>query len=653
MQRIILLVLILSACTQKKDQPLTSSYLNHNDSARYVGMNTCRLCHQNVYDNFIQTGMGQSIGLASRQKSSAEFDHPNLNDPYTKMNYCAYWSADSLQILEYRLSLKDTVHKLNKRVNYIIGSGQHTNSHLHLSNGYLTQMPMTYYTQRGKWDLPPGFENGMNTRFSRKIGLECMTCHNAYPDFELGSENKYKFIPTGIDCERCHGPGSIHVAQRTSGSKVDTTRFIDYSIVNPSKLPVDLQFDICQRCHLQGNAVLKEGRSFLDFKPGQKLSEVMTVFLPKYSGSESDFIMASHADRLKMSSCFVVSEKKAGTHNKLKPYKDAVTCLTCHNPHLSVRNTGKEVFDRACLNCHASSQMKTTHRNEKEFNGQHCYTCHMPVSGSTDIPHVTVHDHYIRKPVTAQKKNEIKRFLGLHAINEPNPSALTRAKAYLQQYEKFTQEVFYLDSATKLLTFVTEGKEKFKATVQLLFFRSGYDKVLEYLSTQDAEKVYSTWLIEKSYDNADAWTAYRIAESFTILHQDKEALKWMEKAILLAPFQLEFRNKLGNLYARLKDYRSAEREFRWMLQENPMQANAYSNLGFLYLIRADFEIAEMYLLKGLNLEPDNENLLLNMANLHLQRGDEKKAIYMLNRVLLLNPDHEGAKLALSRLKNRT
>ena len=30
----------------------TSKYLNHGDSANYVGMNTCKLCHQSIYYQF-------------------------------------------------------------------------------------------------------------------------------------------------------------------------------------------------------------------------------------------------------------------------------------------------------------------------------------------------------------------------------------------------------------------------------------------------------------------------------------------------------------------------------------------------------------------------------------------------------------------------
>ena len=39
-----------------------------------------------------------------------------------------------------------------------------------------------------------------------------MTCHNSFPHFTLGSENKYQNVPSGIDCERCHGPGELHVS---------------------------------------------------------------------------------------------------------------------------------------------------------------------------------------------------------------------------------------------------------------------------------------------------------------------------------------------------------------------------------------------------------------------------------------------------------
>src|ERR1044072_6757576 len=92
---------------EKKDSLV---YLNHSDSARYVGMNTCRQCHQSIYNTFIQTGMGQSFDIATRKKSSGNFSKASVYDHIADFHYSAYWNKDSLYIKEYRLNKKDTVH---------------------------------------------------------------------------------------------------------------------------------------------------------------------------------------------------------------------------------------------------------------------------------------------------------------------------------------------------------------------------------------------------------------------------------------------------------------------------------------------------------------------------------------------------------------
>ena len=185
----------------------------YDTSAHYVGMQTCRTCHEPIYQTFIQTGMGQSFGLATKEKSAADFSpaHALVYDSALDYYYKPYWTRDTFYIMEFRVTDGDTVHKRIQRVDYIVGSGQHTNSHIFSTNGYLNQAPITFYTQKHRWDLAPGFEKGASTRFQRLIQIECMSCHNGYPDFVRNSENKYNLVQTGIDCERCHGPGSIHV----------------------------------------------------------------------------------------------------------------------------------------------------------------------------------------------------------------------------------------------------------------------------------------------------------------------------------------------------------------------------------------------------------------------------------------------------------
>ena len=635
----------------------TSKYLNHGDSANYVGMNTCKLCHQSIYNSFIKTGMGKSFDLASKSKSSADFSKPGIYDKIADLHYKAYWNKDSLYIHEFRIQKNETLYSRKEQVNFIIGSGQHTNSHLQINNGYLNQMPMTYYTQKKKWDLPPGFENGINTRFTRKIGLECISCHNAYPNLIIGSENKYQSMPSGIDCERCHGPGSIHVKQRQNGSKIDTSKYIDYSIVNPAKLSIDEQFDVCQRCHLQGNAILKENKSFFDFKPGQKLSNYISVFLPKYTNSNTEFIMASHADRLKQSACFIKSYEKIQNKNILKPYKEAMTCITCHNPHVSVRETNANVFNDACLSCHNAKtenentklKLQNAHKLFKKNTWSNCVSCHMPVSGSSDIPHVTVHDHYIRKPITVEEKNKIKTFIGLFAINEKKPDSLTIAKAYINQYDKFDTKNNYLDSALNYLSNPKEFEKNRYALIQLYFIRNDFNAIITCLNKLGEARCLNELFIKKTYDNTDAWSCYRIAESYYYKNQITKALMWFKRAIDLAPYHLDFRNKYGTTLASTNQLSEAETQFNFILKENQKYVSAYSNLGYIKLLQGKESDALLLYKKGESIDPDNELLLLNLSAYYLYKHENKIAKKYLQHLHKLYPKNEKVNVALNKL----
>ncbi len=186
----------------------------------------------------LKQAWGKALILPHGRKSAAHFTgHDLIFDTLSGYYYHPHWRGDELYITEFRLEGKDTVHKRTEKVSYIIGSGQHTNSHIINSNGYLYQAPFTWYAQQQRWDMPPRFEHGANSRFQRMIGVECISCHNAIPTYVPNSENRFTTIPKGIDCERCHGPGELHVNLKKQGILVDTKKEVDYSIVNPRKLP--------------------------------------------------------------------------------------------------------------------------------------------------------------------------------------------------------------------------------------------------------------------------------------------------------------------------------------------------------------------------------------------------------------------------------
>jgi len=663
---VFLLIYVLSSwqCgVRDKDSTVVETagpYAGLSDSVTYVGMEVCGGCHTDIHSTYQHTGMGSSFGKATPLKSSGDFnDNPVVYDRFRDLHYHPYWKNDSLWFREFRLSGKDTTYNREERISWIVGSGQHTNSHIWEKNGYHYQAPLTFYTQKGVWDLPPGFENGNNTRFSRIIGTECMTCHNAYPEWAGGAENKFSQVKNGIDCERCHGPGSEHVRQKRAGIMVDTSRYIDYTIVNPRKLPIDFQFDICQRCHIQGNAVLNDDRTFFDFKPGMRLSSVMNVFMPVFKGGEDQHIMASHAERLKLSPCYQQSEK--AYEESIKKNNLAfdskitrLTCITCHNPHVSVKSTGKDKFNTVCQSCHSDpgKSLCTENNMLRSQNNDNCVSCHMPMQGTIDIPHVSVHDHRISIP--ARKKNQqvqaMKEFIGIACINNPDPPASAKAQAFINYVEKFGMHKALLDSALHYLPAGSreEVEQNIRSLIHVYFLKGDFSSVIANVRQVPG---LMKMLTRQDPENRDAWTSYRIGEAFQAGSQNDKALPWYENAHRLSQGQPDFAGKYANALIAAGQLEKGRNILVNLTTEHPEYAPGWSNLGFLILSAEKNALkAHEYIDKALALDPDYLMALKNKVAACMSQGDTKSASIYLQRAVKINPSDAQLNGLLSQIK---
>ena len=589
-----------------EEQEIT--FANLSDSAQYIGMRECRNCHQDIYETYIKTGMGHSFGKASLNRSDADFSNHVVYDSTSNLFYqMQKRGKNSMVIKEFRIVGGDTVHLREEMVDYIIGSGQHTNSHLFQVNGYLFQLPMTFYTQSKTWDLPPGFEAGANSRFSRLIENECITCHNGYPEHEPGSINKYKSVKLGIDCERCHGPGSLHKEKILSGDITPTKSDTDYSIVNPSKLSVEKQISLCQRCHLQGNAVLEEGKTFYDFKPGMDLNDVFTVFLPRYEGSEDHFIMASHADRMQQSKCFIQSKR--------------MSCITCHNPHENVQLAGAAFFKAKCESCH-----KTKVLCQIQELGTECISCHMPKSGTSDIPHVSITDHRIGIPVSDKEIKELGEFVRLEAINNRQVGAQTMARAYLQQFERFEENQIYLDSAKQILSRM-DANNIVELRIHLHFLEGNLSALLAQLKNPEPDESFS-----------DPWSYYRVSEAFYGIGKLNLALLWSTAACEKMPLALDFLQKKADLLLQMNRLKDAEEIYRFIIAENPKHSVAFCNLGYSFALQSQWKKAIDLYDKAIHLDPNYLQAYVNKTAATLNGYGLEKAQEYLEEVRRFFPN---------------
>jgi cytochrome c-type biogenesis protein CcmH/NrfG len=623
-----------------------AEWLSLHDSVHYVGMQTCRGCHAEIYNTYIETGMGRSFALATGRNSRAVFDnHTRVYDSLHNLYYFPFLKNDSLFIKEYRLQHNDTIYQRTEHVAYIIGSGNHTNSHLVSFNGFLYQAPITFYTQKKKWDWAPGFEGGFNARFNRIITIECMTCHNGLPELVAGSENLYRHLPQGIDCERCHGPGELHVKEKQAGIWIDTSIQPDYTIVNPRRLSKKLQMSLCQRCHLQGISVLNEGKQFDHFKPGMNLGDVFHVFLPEFESKQHNFLMASHAERLSLSKCYLNSQ---------------MTCITCHNPHISVKQTPLQYFNAKCFNCHSEHPDVNTQKKAilsfksrkanvkcslpvKERMENNCAGCHMPKSASIDIPHVSITDHYIRKKnlltgtqLSLEEVEKIQKFVQLKCYTSENPDALLKARAFLAFYEKFSSKPVYLDSAAFYLKQVKNAQQSFGSWVHYYYLKNDFNAIISF--KKNAPHTIN-----------DAWTCYRIGEAHYQMQLYAEAIEWYEKAVTLSPYHPDFMNKLASAYFQTGNKTKSKKIYEHIISLQPKYKEALGNLGYIYLTENNFVQAKQYLEQALMLDPDYERALLNKAILHYRLKEKSEALKILKHITARNPQHQEAKQLLQML----
>lgn len=584
--------------------------------ANYVGLDACASCHPSQAATFVESQMGRSWELATPVNSAANFDDPEpVYDAHNNLYYQAMRKDSVLYVVEFRLSGTDTVHKRIEKIDYIVGSGHHTNSHIMDVNGYLYQMPLTWYVQEKRWDLPPGFVGPSNARFDRPIPLKCITCHNAMSGYVEGSENRFEFVPDGIDCERCHGPGSRHIESVSSGGDIAGT------IVNPAKLPVDRQFDICQGCHLQGASVTKANMTFADFRPGQALVDIENVFWPRYADSVRQFVMASHPDRLRQSACYQASEN--------------LTCVTCHDPHVRIEAMGENHYRNVCQDCHTGSSSLECPTPEAA-GGADCTTCHMPVSGSTDIPHVTITDHFIRSPGSDSSvmgsPEDGSRLVRMASLLDPAPTLSSLAAGYLTYYETVTDHPGFLDSALVYLTQAqASGEDVNDLLVRVHFLRHNFDEVVRLAPAPE--------LLE------DAWTAYRIGDSYLTTGQPHEAVVYLEEAVRLAPEHLRFSLRLASAYSQNGRQQDAIELFTGLVAANPNLTDAYNDRGFAYVLTGDAERAEADFKEAIALDPDSERALANLASLYFNTGRKDEARPYVRRLL----DIDSANLQFQRL----
>lgn len=422
-----------------------SPFRNTAPEVAFVGSEVCRACHPDEHASFRRTGMGRSTAEIDPKQMPPDgaFDHEA-----SKRRYRVYRKDGRLWHRESLLAGGAAETVLNDvPVKYVVGSGAHAQTFLAEIDGFLVESPITWYAARRAWNMSPGFDRPEHAGFQRGVGETCLYCHAGRAEAVERSYHRMKMDEPAIGCERCHGPGELHVRRHAPPPGRHAKGAADDTIVNPARLPRALAEAVCQQCHLQAGAtVTARGRKPGDFRPGLPLEEFRHDY--RLEVADVPVKVVGHAEQLRLSRCYQASD---------------MTCLTCHNPHHEPEPPQRDEHYRAvCLSCHKPAECKVDPtRRERESPDNRCVQCHMP-RAATEVAHVAFTHHRIGKQFQSaeapvSQAGELKPVLPLPALIEVDRQR-SLGLGYLEVANRLHDPALSGDYARRALDFLAPAR---------------------------------------------------------------------------------------------------------------------------------------------------------------------------------------------------
>lgn len=599
-----------------------------NLSADFTGDEACFDCHEEQYRGFEEHGMANSFYPMRAAAVVEAFDGVIVEDPNRGFSYRPYREGDRFWLEEFRQGPDGSkTHALVREMEYVVGSGTAARTYLVEEGGRYFELPLTWYTQEEKWDLSPGYEVS-NTRFDRLIPDRCMACHNSYPRSTPFVDGKYEAVPHGIGCERCHGPGSVHVEARLASP--EPAGDIDETIVNPAHLSLERRLDVCQQCHLHATAsMLREGRGAYDYRPSRPLSEHMAFYVSDAADSGEEIDAISHADLMKQSACFIETQASA----------QPMDCTTCHNPHEAFRLAGPDYFNAACTACHApaalqaalpEASMRAAHAEDA-----HCFSCHMPKASVAGTPHTALTDHHIR----------VVREQGAAAPDGEAAVERVRLRPY---YARDDSAGAYAGMAYVIRGLQHRDTTALRHGVTLLDDAAGAFGEAQYLRgygymqlgemARAAQPLEQAVALQPKPERLNA-----LAQTYERLGRGDAAIRDLyERALAAQPARADIRVNYGRYLETQGELDAAAAQYEAAVAEHPWLAPAHFNLGTARLRQGDRAAAERSLREAILLDPDGGQALGNLGFLLAQDGRLAEARALFEQAVRAEPENPVA-----------
>jgi hypothetical protein len=392
------------------------------EAKEYYGVSECRSCHGSLGRSHRKT----PHGLTFMEISEDEADQALIVADFS--------SGDELRTVQF--PDESTPRPFTTQdIAYTLGSGRYLQAYVDKAgDGSYRVLPAQWNVIENAWQALPLADAWPDAAYD--FVDNCAYCHVTGLDLEAA-----KWQDDGVQCEACHGPGSVHVELM---DEIDFETPEEREALNASiNIAVDSQ--VCGQCHSRGTAPDGSHPYPLGYLPGADLESTFSLVSPDntdfwYASDHAsmptmqynEWLQSGHAQAyndaasseyfaLECLICHGESYRRAVNLRQnsdqdpdILPIPDVeaerlpvgVTCASCHYPHLEQPEEGEPPLDTArinyelCTSCHhSSSNVSVRHHPVQEiFEGQpviaeieavagihfteaegpQCNTCHVP-----------------------------------------------------------------------------------------------------------------------------------------------------------------------------------------------------------------------------------------------------------------------------------
>lgn len=270
----------------------------------FIGSEECGDCHEEIYARFELNGHAHALTAVNGQPPTYPHDEITNGIPEPPAGYS--WDE-----ISYIIGGVGWMARFVDADGYVItgDAAQYNFANAHLDT-------------EAEWVAYPAGE---------PVVFDCGQCHTTgyapqgKQDNREGIDGTWVF--EGIQCEKCHGPGSRH-AENPQGVR----------------MMLDRSSQLCGRCHVRGE------KASMDAAGG----------FAEHNQQFSDLYNSQHF---------------------------ALACVTCHDPHASARFADPELnpnqgITQVCEACHWAEEAV---QNVRAHGSVDCVACHMPLMAKSAV----------------------------------------------------------------------------------------------------------------------------------------------------------------------------------------------------------------------------------------------------------------------------